>query len=363
MLLVILFLTIGEPTFWGVLGLIIINLIIFKTTNQKISSISGSMNYLIKTLSVTKKIKKKNSYFKNLLNQNAKLNRIIKYKIFLQDGVGISIIGNDLASSMLDYLRIFLCAELFAYYKIYKYVNIYKLDIKEIIQNIGYIDFIINSSEIKKENITSYPKFTDKENIYFKELTHPLIDNCSSYDFDVSNSIILTGMNMAGKSTFMKSLAINQILAMSFGFTFSVEYITTNYFVISSMNVEDDLKNNKSKYYMEAERLLLIQNLLKENKLLCLIDEILTGTNTVDRIEASIGILKNFIRNKNSIILAATHDKEIAENLFPEYLNYYFDGNIKEKEIMYDYKLKKGIVSSRNALMLLEQLGLEVLSK
>lgn len=359
-ILILFFVTLGKLALWGILGLLVINLIIFINTNLKISSTSGSMNYLIKTLSVTQKIKKDN-YFKNLLNYNDKLNRIRKYKIYLQDGVGLSIIGNDLASSVLDYLRIFLCAELFAYYKIYKYLNIYKLDVRKIIKDIGYLDFIINSSKIIKDNTTSYPKFKDLNNINFKSLSHPLIKNCCPYNFDVLNSMIITGMNMAGKSTFMKSVAINQILAMSFGFTFSDEYITSNYYVISSMNVEDDLKNNKSKYLMEAERLLLMQKFLKKSKLLCLIDEILTGTNTVDRIEASVGILKNFIRYKKSIILAATHDKKIAENLFPEFCSYYFDGDLEEKEIKYDYKIKEGIVISRNALQLLEKLGLEIL--
>lgn len=362
LIVILLYLILGNVGLWGIIGLIVINLIIYLNTNLKINSASGSMNYLIKTIIVLQKLRKID-YFKELITYSKKLNRITKFKIFLQDGIGLSIIGNDLAAAVLDYMRIFFCGELFAYYKIYSYVNANTIDIRKIIENIGYIDFIVNNSEIMTNNVTSYSIFSNKENINFKSLHHPLIDNCSTYNFDISDSIIITGMNMAGKSTFMKSVGINQILAMSFGFTFSEQFLTNKYYVISSMKIEDDLFNKKSKYYMEAERLLMIQNLLKEKELLCLIDEILTGTNTVDRIDASIGILNNYIRNKSSIILAATHDKEIAETLYPAYLNYYFDGTMKNKEILYDFKIKKGIVSSKNALQLLEEIGLEVLSK
>lgn len=363
--LILLFIIWGGLALWGVFVLIIVNLIIFKITNININSAAGSMNYLIKTLAASSKIKRnKNfSFFNNFLVYNKKLNRIRKYNIFLQDVLGTSIIGDELASAVLDYLRIFLCAELFAYYKIFKYITKYQQDVKNIIDDIGYLDLIINSSNIIKDNETSYPLFQENNGIIFDNLTHPLVNNCKPYKFDVTQSIIITGMNMAGKSTFMKSVAINQILAMSFGFTFSRKFITSNYIVITSMKIEDDLEKNKSKYYMEAERLLLIQNLLKQNKLLCLIDEILTGTNTIDRIDASIGILKNFIRYNKSIIFAATHDKDIAENLFPEYSNYYFDGELGNKEIIYDYKIKKGIVSRRNAFQLLEDIGLELIKK
>lgn len=361
-ILIVLYSTIGQLALWGLLVLVIINIVLFLITYKKISSAAGSLNYLIKTLIVSPKLKQ-DDYFNNLLSFNIKLNRILKYRIFLKDGVGSSIIGKEMSSSILDYVRIFLCAELFAYYKIYKHVNKNIQDIRKIIEDVGYLDFIVNSAKIVEENITSYPEFRDLNNIDFEEMSHPLIDNCSPYNFEVSNSMIITGMNMAGKSTFMKSVAINQILAISFGFTFSKKFTTSNYLVVTSMKIEDDLENNKSKYYMEAERLLQIQNLLKENKILCIIDEILTGTNTVDRIEASIGILRNYIRNKSSLIFAATHDKDIAEDLYPQYSNYYFDGELGDKEIIYDYKIKKGIVVSRNALQLLKKLGIEVLSK
>ena len=81
---------------------------------------------------------------------------------------------------------------------------------------------------------------------------------------------------------------------------------------VITMKIEDDLEQGKSRYYMEADRLLYVQNLFKERKVMFTIDEILSGTNTSDRIYASIGILKNFTKDENSLILASTHDSEIA---------------------------------------------------
>ena len=165
---------------------------------------------------------------------------------------------------------------------------------------------------------------------------------------------------MAGKSTYLRSVAINQILAMSLGIVFAKDYTTDAYMVVTSMRIEDDAAAKKSKYYVEAERLLLIQKLLRTGVLMCLIDEILTGTNTEDRVNASIGLLANYSVHSDSIVIAATHDNVIAEQLGAKYDCYYFDGELEGEEIVYDYALKKGIVSKRNAIQLLRYLGLGI---
>jgi DNA mismatch repair ATPase MutS len=126
------------------------------------------------------------------------------------------------------------------------------------------------------------------------------------------------------------------------------------------MKIEDDVVSKKSKYYVEAERLLFVQEMLRSNLLLCLIDEILTGTNTEDRIKASLGLLRNYSKYPNSIILAATHDNIIAEDLKSRYSSYFFDGELKNGKIEYDYAIKQGIVTNRNAIHLLRYLGLGI---
>lgn len=340
----------------------IVNLSLFYITNNKINYSAGSMNYLIKTLSILKKMRRDRE-LNSLLDRfdyNLSLNRICKYDLFLKDGFGTPNPFVDLAGTLIDYIRIFLCAEIFAYYRITKYIDRYRDDIRNILEFTGNLDTLSNTIKIMDVNTTSTPQFLDDGNIGFKKLIHPLVENCTPYNHNIDNSMIITGMNMAGKSTFLKSIALNQILASSLGFTFSEQFTTSQLYVVCSMKIDDDLESKKSRYYKEAERLLYIQNLLKERKVLSMIDEILTGTNTEDRIFASIGLLKNFYSYPNSLILAATHDRKISEDLSELYDNYYFDGILNGKKIDYDYTPKKGVVTRRNALLLLQKMGINI---
>ena len=94
-----------------------------------------------------------------------------------------------------------------------------------------------------------------------------------------------------------------------------------------------------------------------ESRCLCLIDEILSGTNSEERIYGSTRILNEFAKNE-SVLIAATHDTQIAENICSEYAPVYFDGEIDNDKIKFDYKIKEGIVSKKNGLLLLKLLGL-----
>lgn len=354
-----LYLIFGSIGFIGLGIILLLNLLIFVLTNNKVNHSSGSMNYLIKTIVIASKMAKRKELKDDFEGRSyiSSFKPICKYGIFLKDGVGNNGIG-DLISSLIDYLRVFLLAELFAYYQISSYVKNNLTDILEMIEHIGYMDFTVNSANIVSDFETSFPEYGDGNSVLFTDLKHPIFDNCVSNNLNIDKSLIITGMNMAGKSTFLKSVGLNQILATSFGFTYSSSFNTNLLNVISSMKVEDDLENSKSKYYVEAERLLYIQNQLSSNRVLCLIDEILTGTNTDDRIEASIKLLSNFHSSK-SLILAATHDIQIADEL-EEYSCYYFDGEINKDKIVYDYKIKQGVVTKRNALELLEKIGLNI---
>lgn len=341
----------------GVMTTVIINLGLFLATNRSINYSAGSMNYLIKTLSVLKKV---NTISPSKCVYRKELNIICRYGIYIKDGLGPANPMTELSSAILDYIRMFFCAELYAYYKISKYIDNYQDDVREVIEYTGYLDFLLNTVEIMSRNKTSTPQFTENREITFRNLSHPLLDNCTPYNHYVDNSTIITGMNMAGKSTFMKSIALNQILATSLGFTFSESFETPLLYVVTSIKIEDDIRKKKSKYYIEAERLLYIQNLLKNEKILCIIDEILTGTNTDDRIDASIGLLKNYYNNKGSLIMAATHDVKIANDLSGKYDSYYFDGELVGERIIYDYAPHKGIVTKRNAMLLLQNMGIKV---
>jgi hypothetical protein len=355
----------GAQGLFGLLGLLLLNLLIFSLTNRKINYFAGSMSYLVHCLrfftAVQKMTAKRSALdrFAPRWKPDKGLQKIQVSSILFKNGIG-GPNSMDPLTLLLDYLRIFLCAELFAYYRVSRKIVSCRHDIRRIISWIGYLDVIVQSADLLQSSPgATIPEIVSQDEIRCTELRHPLVDDCVGQNLVISKSMVVTGMNMAGKSTFLKTIALNQILAVSLGIAFAASFQTDVYYVVTSLKIEDDIASKKSKYFLEAERLLAIQNMIRSRKLLCVIDEILTGTNTDDRIFASLGILRSLAAFPDSLIIAATHDIPIAEGS-TQYVPCYFDGTIEDEQIRFDYTVKQGIVPKRNALALLQFLGLRL---
>ena len=215
--------------------------------------------------------------------------------------------------------------------------------------------------------------FPQINNNYFsisgKEIGHPLIKKnkrVSNYvDIENKNSLmIVTGSNMAGKSTYLRSIGINVVLAMSgapvCAGSFEVSYVQ----LISSMRITDNLEENTSTFYAELKKLkLIIEKVNSGENVFILLDEILRGTNSKDRHIGSVALIKQLIRKKAAAIIA-THDLELAEliNFYPDNIsNYNFDVQVNnEGQLYFDYLLKPGVCTSLNASILMKQIGIEL---
>lgn len=352
-----------EITFWVVVFGIVTNFLLFYFTNNSISQYTGSLLYLIETIKMVKGIQG-DDLISRLLPPVKPLEAILRYKLYINSGFSSSNIGldmfNTLTTSLIDYLRIFFCMELYSFIKTQSYIEKNRGLIDELLYSVGYIDGLLNIKTIRVTYPTTEVIFSDQKGITFTDLRHPLLENPTPQSFELTKSIIITGMNMAGKSTFLKSIAINQIFSLSFGFAFAKQFMTSDYSVITSMKIDDDITRNMSRYYVEAERLLEIQERVKSEKLLCFIDEVLSGTNSRDRIDASSRILLNYAGERSSIILASTHDDELAHKIDGSYNCHYFDGIIDKNRISYDYQIKNGVVNSSNAINILKNIGVSI---
>ncbi len=169
--------------------------------------------------------------------------------------------------------------------------------------------------------------------------------------------IVLTGTNMAGKSTFLRMIGLNIIFAQTFNFTLTKKYEACFFNIVSSISPSDDVTLGKSYYMAEAEALLrIIKALDLELPVFCPIDEIFRGTNPIERIASSAEILR-YINIKDSISIVATHDRELTDILKENYDFFYFSEKVDNKGLSFDYKLKRGISKTRNAIKLLEHIG------
>ena len=225
---------------------------------------------------------------------------------------------------------------------------------------IGEIESYISIASYKEEIKGKYtkPRFTDEVSINIIEGVHPLIRDAvpNSIKFN-KRGIILTGTNMAGKSTFLRMIGLNIILAQTFNFTLTKKYEACFFNIVSSISPSDDVTLGKSYYMAEAEALLRIINALDlDLPVFCPIDEIFRGTNPIERIASSAEILK-YINSKDSISIVATHDRELTDILKENYDFFYFSEKVDSKGLNFDYKLKRGVSKTRNAIKLLDHIG------
>lgn len=201
-----------------------------------------------------------------------------------------------------------------------------------------------------------YPKINNNINgLQTKSIIHPLLDeeNAIANTIDISNHILLTGSNASGKSTFMKAVALNLILAQSIQTATAHSFIYQPGYVMTSMANADDVLSGDSYFMSELKSIRRLFNTYQCNKIYCFIDEIFKGTNTTERIAASESVLSYLDNQKAYQVIAATHDVELSILLENTYNNYHFNESIQENSIFFDYKIKPGKANTRNAIELL----------
>jgi DNA mismatch repair ATPase MutS len=201
-----------------------------------------------------------------------------------------------------------------------------------------------------------------------KNIGHPLINAAKrvNNNIDIKSReelMLITGSNMAGKSTYLRSIGINTVLAMAGAPVCATGFTLSPVQIISSMRIADNLEESTSTFYAELKKLkAIIDKVNAGEKIFILLDEILRGTNSLDRHTGSVALVKQLIKHQAACIIA-THDVELAKlkDSYPcNILNYHFDAQVDKDELYFDYKLKDGICTSLNASILMKKIGIEL---
>ncbi len=224
-------------------------------------------------------------------------------------------------------------------------------------QAIGKIDMAISIAAYRK-SLPYYclPQYHSALSLSTQEVYHPFLPKGVRNSFSTEHPILLTGSNASGKSTFLKTLALNSILAHSLHTCLAKEFVLPNCPVYTSMAIKDSIFKGESYFIAEIKSIKRIANLLAATPCLCFIDEILRGTNTVERISASTALLELF-STFPGIVMVATHDLELTEILQGIYHFYHFREHIGKDDIHFDYKIYPGPSQTKNAIALLGLLG------
>ncbi len=266
--------------------------------------------------------------------------------------------GNPL-EILLDYVRMVFHLDLIKFNQMLLEVRKNKDVIDRMLTIIGYMETVIAIGAFRT-SMESYciPRFDRSRGMKAENIYHPLLQNPVKNSILTEKGVLITGSNASGKSTFLKTVAINAILAQTIHTCMADSYSASLYRIMSSMALRDDLAGGDSYYIVEIKSLKRILNRLEEegNPVLCFVDEVLRGTNTVERIAASTQILKSL--SKASVLcFAATHDIELTHLLKKYYNNYHFEEEIVDNDVVFHYQLMRGRAVTRNAIKLLGVMG------
>lgn len=335
-------------------------IITYYSCKAKIEPYFICITQVVKMVNTAKKINKLgikalDKYCQELSTLVNDMSRATKYTELLAS----SNESGSIAEILLDYIRMITHVDLIIFNRSVRMLGNKSEEIYRLIEILGYIECTIAVASYRESlDYWCVPEFTHrKDSLIVKDVYHPNITNPVSNSISVYKNILLTGSNASGKSTFLKTIAINAILSQSIDTSVSKEYRAPVFRIYSSMSLKDNLEGNDSYYIVEIKALKRILDSIDydEKPVLCFVDEVLRGTNTVERIAASSQILKNMC-GRSVLCFAATHDIELTRILDNYFDNYHFEEDFNQ-DVVFNYKLLKGPATTRNAIKLLKSIG------
>lgn len=286
----------------------------------------------------------------------------------LLKGIGL-ITSSGMAGSpqemIMEYVRIFTHIDLIQFQRMLKILQEKEHEISRMLEIFGYIESMIAVASFRELlGVYCVPEFASSAagpRLIIEEMYHPQIDEPVANSICTTEGVLITGSNASGKSTFLKTVGICAVLAQTIMTVPAKRYQADFFKLYSSMAIKDDLSLKESYYLAEIKALRRIlqageDEQAKSGYVLCLVDEVLRGTNTVERIAASAQVLRE-LAGGNVLCFAATHDIELTYMLEQYYTNYHFAEEICEGDIRFDYRLRDGRAVTRNAIRLLALLG------
>lgn len=280
-----------------------------------------------------------------------RFNRLVRF-------VGVE--STDALTHMsLQYFNIFFLAEVRGFYQALSFIKENRSALQNLFLAVGELDSL-QSVASYRTSLDYYcePNFSEERLLRFEDAYHPLLKNPVPNSIDIrEQGILITGSNMSGKSTFLRTVGLNALLGQTIYTCTAKSYSGCPAQLLTSIGRTDNVVEGKSYYLEEALSVLrIIEAITSEITTLVIFDELYRGTNSEERIFAARRVLE-YLARRNAFVLVATHDLELTNLLAEHYLSLHFSERVGQLGLEFDYKLKKGPATTRNAIALLRYLG------
>jgi hypothetical protein len=256
---------------------------------------------------------------------------------------------------MVELLKIAFNIEIIAFYTLIKEIKAKHEALHELFILIGEADAAISIASYRAgSNHFCKPIFGEAKQMNMLKLRHPLVNDCVPNNLQLSEkSLLLTGSNMSGKTTFVRAVGINMLLAQTI-YTCTAQHFEAPFSrVYTSITISDDIISEKSYYFEEVATIkAFIDQAQHPEPAIFILDEIFKGTNTVERISGGKAIL-SYLSKGNHFVFVSTHDIELTALLENEFELYHFSESIERGQLVFDHKIKAGPLTTRNAIKIL----------
>ena len=279
----------------------------------------------------------------------------------LRKGLGWLVLDRSrqsgLAESFLGYLNLLFLVDIQAFLGSIGSLRRHQAELAAMLEAVADLDATLAVASYRQGHpCCCVPQLGLERRLQVRNLRHPLLAEAVGNPLELDgHSALITGSNMAGKTTFLRTLGVNMLLAQTLHFCLADAALLPRVRVRSSLRREDSLADGKSYYFAELERLLGFVRIGAEAPHLLLIDEIFRGTNTVERLAAATAVLRHLA--SEHVVLVTTHDIELAALLADRFEMFHFSEHIQDGVCAFDYRIQAGPTRSRNAIRLMELNG------
>lgn len=272
----------------------------------------------------------------------------------------VGVESNDpLMGVFLQYFSIFFLAEVRGFFRALAFIEKNRAQLQQLFLVIGELD-ALQAVASYRTSLSYYaePTFTQQRQFEITEAYHALLQDPVSNSILVTDEegILVTGSNMSGKSTFLRTVGLNALFAQTIVTCLAREYVGCPVQLITNIGRADNVVEGKSYYLDEALGVRRVLDALNgEIVTMAIFDELFRGTNSEERIFAAWRVLQ-YLVSRNSLVFVATHDLELTELLARSYTSVHFSERVGDLGLEFDYKLKKGPATTKNAIALLRYL-------